>query len=368
MKIGRNDPCPCRSGRKYKKCCYPKPPLQIMQEVIRRPENIDHQGRLVGRPFIQTEFKGKRVRAVGNRVYHSLPLEETFHEFLIRLLKDVVGPSWGLAESQKLSEEQHIIVRWIKEMGELFKSGQGRPEDSKGIIKSIESTGNVQSLLCLAYDIYSVMHCGELPETLIERLKDKDNFQGARYEIAVAAIFVRVGFDIEWIEDKVSKHCEFIATHKETKDKIAGEAKSRHRPGVLETKGNMPDFSTVKSGVERVYNRALKQQPKDIPFLIFIDLNLPLAPELPPFQKKWFPELRALVEKHGPPTPDKPDKVTALFITNFSWHYYGKQAGVQKTESLMVVPKYSVNPISNFALLQLLFTAVEQYGSVPHDV
>lgn len=21
MKVGRNDPCPCRSGKKYKKCC-----------------------------------------------------------------------------------------------------------------------------------------------------------------------------------------------------------------------------------------------------------------------------------------------------------------------------------------------------------
>ena len=25
MKIGRNDPCPCGSGRKYKKCCLGKP-------------------------------------------------------------------------------------------------------------------------------------------------------------------------------------------------------------------------------------------------------------------------------------------------------------------------------------------------------
>jgi preprotein translocase subunit SecA len=24
MKVGRNDPCPCGSGKKYKKCCYPK--------------------------------------------------------------------------------------------------------------------------------------------------------------------------------------------------------------------------------------------------------------------------------------------------------------------------------------------------------
>lgn len=25
-KIGRNDPCPCGSGLKYKKCCFGKPP------------------------------------------------------------------------------------------------------------------------------------------------------------------------------------------------------------------------------------------------------------------------------------------------------------------------------------------------------
>ena len=23
-KVGRNDPCPCGSGKKYKKCCMPK--------------------------------------------------------------------------------------------------------------------------------------------------------------------------------------------------------------------------------------------------------------------------------------------------------------------------------------------------------
>ena len=23
-KVSRNDPCPCGSGKKYKKCCYPK--------------------------------------------------------------------------------------------------------------------------------------------------------------------------------------------------------------------------------------------------------------------------------------------------------------------------------------------------------
>ncbi len=368
MKIGRNDSCPCGSKKKYKKCCYPKPLIQILREVSARPEQVDSQGKLIGRPFIQTEFKGKRVRAVGNRLYHSLPLEETFHEFLIRVLKDVVGLEWGQKESKKPTQEQHIIVRWIKEMGDLFRTGKGRPEDDKGIIKSIEPSGNVRSLLCLAYDAYSVMHCGELPEALIGRLKNKDNFQGARYEIAVAAIFVRAGFDIEWVEEKQKKHCEFVATHKQSKEKVAVEAKSRHRPGVLEVRGTLPDFKIVKTGVERVYNRALKQQPQGLPFLMFIDLNLPLTPGVPPFSKRWFPELRALVEKHGKPTPEKPDKVTALFITNFSWHYSGDKSTMQKSESLMIVPKYAVNPISDFGLLQLLYNASNQYGLVPHEV
>ena len=27
LKVGRNDPCPCGSGRKYKKCCIDKPEI-----------------------------------------------------------------------------------------------------------------------------------------------------------------------------------------------------------------------------------------------------------------------------------------------------------------------------------------------------
>ncbi len=37
MKIGRNDPCPCGSGKKYKKCCLGK-------EAGAEPESISHHG------------------------------------------------------------------------------------------------------------------------------------------------------------------------------------------------------------------------------------------------------------------------------------------------------------------------------------
>lgn len=33
MRVGRNDPCPCGSGRKYKKCCLPKEPADKPPQV-----------------------------------------------------------------------------------------------------------------------------------------------------------------------------------------------------------------------------------------------------------------------------------------------------------------------------------------------
>jgi hypothetical protein len=33
MKIGRNDPCPCGSGKKYKKCCVNKLSEQEVEEL-----------------------------------------------------------------------------------------------------------------------------------------------------------------------------------------------------------------------------------------------------------------------------------------------------------------------------------------------
>ena len=33
MKVGRNDPCPCGSGKKYKKCCLPKEEAERLRKI-----------------------------------------------------------------------------------------------------------------------------------------------------------------------------------------------------------------------------------------------------------------------------------------------------------------------------------------------
>lgn len=47
MKIGRNDPCPCGSGKKYKKCCLPKTDMQKLAEAVTNAtHNIKNEARI----------------------------------------------------------------------------------------------------------------------------------------------------------------------------------------------------------------------------------------------------------------------------------------------------------------------------------
>lgn len=84
-----------------------------------------------------------------------------------------------------------------------------------------------QALLTLQQGIFSLPE----PLKLIERLKCRDGFQGARYEIAMAASLVRAGCDVNWINPKDAvfgvKTCELIATHRLTGVSFDVEAKKQ---------------------------------------------------------------------------------------------------------------------------------------------
>jgi hypothetical protein len=117
-----------------------------------------------------------------------------------------------------------------------------------------------------------------LPDGLAKGLKDFSAFQGARYELLIAAVFTRAGFDIGWIDDEKApgKHPEFIATHKRTGKKIGIETKSRRRPGAMNYIGNVSPETHLKGDVFDLYDKAVQQAPgDDMPFLIFIDSNVP---------------------------------------------------------------------------------------------
>jgi hypothetical protein len=70
-------------------------------------------------------------------------------------------------------------------------------------------TGPVTAYLCFSYDLYWLQLVHGLPKSLIKRLCSKEHFQGARYEIAIAATCARAGFQIELLDESM-KECEAL--------------------------------------------------------------------------------------------------------------------------------------------------------------
>ncbi len=262
-KVGRNDPCPCGSKKKFKKCHAQSNPPSM--PLTRSP--------FAGPQPIKTSFKGKTVRAVGHRLISSKPTD-TFHEFLIQLLVHTFGKPWLQREEAAPIKEQHVVVRWLRAWADLTKRSRP-PNQVAGEPFPVDPTGSSAELFVLAYDVYLLTKVNELPRSLLVRLRRRDHFQGARYEVAIAATFVRQGFEIDWNTDKSKRTCEFTATHPATCEAIAVETKSRHRPGRLHEVGDPKEPPELRLDVRRLVAEAVDQRPGDKPFAIFVDLNLP---------------------------------------------------------------------------------------------
>ena len=313
-------------------------------------------------------FKGKGTRAFGSRVYTNRPVDETFHMFLTSLLQVEIGKDWW-DEQQKLPvSEHHFIATCFEKFNEWVIKNQTTAERcSDGKMWGAVPDGYAKSLLILAFDVVSLTHMMKLLDSLLRRLKSKDGYQGVRYEIAIAAIFARLGCDIQFTdENSKSKHCEFITTHRATKFSIAVEAKSKHRTGVLHQLG-LPDsiekMLSIRS-VRRLFNAALEQNPKDVPFAVFIDVNSPITPDVPLDQKPWVREAKALVEKKLRGTAPQEYPLSAAFFTNFSYHYQTENEALQPESVGFVIPHPKFTPPDDKFFTYLL-GALTHYGFVP---
>jgi hypothetical protein len=141
-------------------------------------------------------------------------------------MKGTLTKAWMEAQEALALEQRHVMVRWLEEMTSFKRLAENPLQVSKD---AYVATGVINASLSLAYDLYFLQLVNKLPASLVDRLRDRVQFQGARYEIAIASNFVRAGFDIELLDEKVKKekHCEFIAKHKRTGTEVYVEAKSR---------------------------------------------------------------------------------------------------------------------------------------------
>jgi hypothetical protein len=312
-KIGRNNPCPCGSGKKYKRCHGSIEHLSRIQQVMAHADRMrgraeaDHVQRQrqqgLGKPIISTEANGYRVVAVKNRLHYS-DKWKTFHDFLVNYLPSVLGREWGNAQLAKPADQRHPILTWYQMLCEQQRITIMEP----GTVSSATMTGAVAAYMYLAYDLYALEHNVELQAALVARLRNHDKFTGARYEVYIAAIFIRAGFDLEFENeaDGTTTHCEFTATHRRTGRKFSVDAKRRE--------GNRPRIG-------RLFNDALSKRANH-DRVIFIDINMRddlTGNEEPSFLQK---ALRRLREFEGMLLNDIPRPSAYVFATNTPWAHY----------------------------------------------
>jgi hypothetical protein len=318
-----------------------------------------------GPPSMKLPLGPDQVGRIIWNAIHIRPKTETFHEFIINVLKWTVGKVWYEEQIGLSPENRHVIAQWCSAFA-TFTQNLVPPDRKPGQVYFAGLTGEVKELLVLADDLYRLQLIRKLPRKLVQRLKSYEAFQGARYEVAIAATFIRCGFDIEWINEKTKKHCEFNATHKATGETIAVETKSRHRPGILNREGDPPSSETLTADVQSLWNQALEQAPDDRPFAIFIDVNLPHEPDKGWTHKKWVGEIEQLLKQYPQATPENPSPYTFLVFTNFAWHYEGPNAAAG-AEAIVVVHNPTKFPLKDLRTFESVLRSLDSYGVVSNE-
>jgi hypothetical protein len=313
--------------------------------------------RMVSRPQMQVVFKGQKVRAVRNKI-HFRPLEETFYDFQLNHLFWALGKEWYDEQMLLPPEQRHVILKWRAERNELLTKHR-KPDAPAGEPVKAPLTGNVKALQVLADDVYQLEHALEAPKKIIQRLGNMSEFQGARYEVLVASLFARCGFLIEFVDDRRKKNPEFFATKEG--ERIAVEAKSRRRAGVLHEKGEFSvDAQPARARIRGLFQEALEQNPGGMPFMTFIDVNLPLSPQTPPIERVWVQEAMKCFDDRKRDGLAESD--SGLILTNIGWHYH-RETGAPPGEFVTVKPEASIFPICS-KTWTLLEQALNEYGII----
>jgi SEC-C motif len=326
-KIGRNEACPCGSGLKYKKChassggppagraASAVPNLQKVLEQMRASERIRQTQQGLGRPIIALKSGDRQIVAVGNKVYFS-DKWKTFPDFLAEYMKQKLGSDWGNAEIAKPLAERHPLMQWY----DAYCKYQQATIKTPGEVCNANVTGIVACYLGLAYSLYLLDHNVEIQERLLGRLKDPANFQGAFYELFVANVLIRAGFQLT-LEDEgdgTSKHCEFAAVSRETGKKYWVEAKMGSVAGVLgKTQRDGRGDRKFLGRLIPHLNNALAKPAAD-ERLIFIDLNV--EPRFDRDNKPtWGDSAVKRIERYE--ANELPESASAyLFVTNIGFH------------------------------------------------
>lgn len=247
----------------------------------------------------------------------------------------------------------HEIAKW-------YKKGLANINQSHN--KWSCPNGKAMSLLHLSYDIFSIDNIGELSDRIINRLKNKQNFNGARYELFIFSTLIRAGFDLDYCDEVSGENgsvTECIATHRETSQKIYIEGKTRNVKNVLGS-------NEGKSKKIRLYDKLSDAVKKDVDgvYIVFIDLNIPdmSLDNKNPALKKVKSEYLKLEKYHKDSMPN------IIYYTNIPFHYSKDEVIPEiKVFGRSVPPKPKFNLVSRNSIIGEIDNALDKYDFLPKE-
>jgi SEC-C motif len=321
----RNDPCPCGSGKKFKRC-HGVPNTNHEETISRGAAEAQRRTEIhwiqqqrqqgLGRPIIAAQTGDKRIVVVGQRLFQGT--WRTFHDFLYTYIFDVLDHDWFKDQTQSKKSERHPIIDWHERVLAVYEAANPAP----GETRQTRMTGAISAFLTLAYDLYTLEHNNdqartpELQNLMIARLKNPDQFAGVRYEIRVAAMLLRAGFELEWEDetDRRSKHVEYVATYPRTGRAFGVECKIRNHSSTKKSNQHLGKFAGLVSDALR------KTTPHAR--LIFVDLNTQTYSYAPGGPNDWRTISINILRKfeNQPSAAALPPAV--VFITNYADHHH----------------------------------------------
>jgi hypothetical protein len=378
MRVGRNDPCPCGSGKKFKKCHLNVPPIataahplprEVMEKFDRRRLEETLREATFGkiRPIIQVpEYAGKRIVVVRGAIYwQDKGKWNFFSDFLFDYGKIKFGKEWLDAQKAAPSEQRHPLYVWQHQAYEWQLRQKPQADGTYAAVPN----GPMAACNNFYYDLYTVDDNALLDADLLARLKNRDQFQGALHELFAQATCLRAGFDIirENERDPTRRHVEFTGVHKATGQHVLVEAKSRHRAGVMGRTGERDERPDIR--FRKLINDAIAKDPNN-PLAIFVDTNLP------PKRAEFFYALQS----RDPVTPSRPmatlmeairkehggvDPYNLLVFSNHPQHYSEDDEIAPGNRWVGIIPQRARVPTYHLSALQDICTAANLYGNVP---
>jgi len=249
-------------------CRHPRP----WQDVLQRPHTFDEVMRRhaagdygkVRLPEVFVRKSGTAMFGVGPKYWTHSHLSG-FRSCVSHILYEEIGADFFETQLQQELKDRHPLAVWHTVFEEWRKQQSGG--------NSTAELGASIAWTMLAYQVYLLKENGDLPLSLLERLRNGKNFQGARYEVYVAAIMLVCGYKIEWIPHSNEPHVEFIATHTSGR-KFAVEAKSKHRSGVLTTGATDAPDAPFRIDFQSNIVAGIRKNP-ELPLLLFVEANVP---------------------------------------------------------------------------------------------